>query len=523
MIVLIAFSLLVFSALSMLILRLVRPGFGYHWLIAAGVALVTWVTVLLMGALLPFIFQLSSLRLGGIFNDSYALNVDRFSWPFALGLGTLLLATLLTDVVRAIDLEWFDWAGSLLLTALGLIAVLSANLLTFILTLTAFDIVLLVMLMFRVYARRARRRVVMVFFNRLLGTMFLVLAGVASIIGSGEFSLDRTPSLALIFIVISAGLRLGAIPGDKRVLEEPAKRRSLGTMMRMVSVAVVFAVLVRTASAMEDVAIPSLPWLLLFGLIGMVSLLAGASWLLANDELDGRHAWMVGMATVVIASALRAQADASLAWSLATMFSGGLIFLASVRIQLSQWVMILGLLGISTLPFTPTWNGTAFFAAPFDPYLVLYLIALVLILWGYAQHSSKVKPYPPGVERWIRVIYPMGLVLLPVTQIGLSWFLRPALGDIHTIGWILGLLICVLASLGFIWRYRGGAIPQPFVNFLNSFFSLGWLVTIVVNIFQYFSRFINFVSNVLEGEGGLLWALLWIVLFLAILVISLGS
>ena len=150
------------------------------------------------------------------------------------------------------------------------------------------------------------------------------------------------------------------------------------------------------------------------------------------------------------------------------MFSGGLLFLASVRIQISRWILILGLLGISTLPFMPTWSGTSLFAAPIDPFLVLYLISITLILWGYAYHAFQVKPFPTGVERWIRVIYPIGLVLLPVTHIGLGLFLRPELLDISTAGWIIGPIICILASLGFLWRYRGGQIPQPVVNSWSS-------------------------------------------------------
>jgi hypothetical protein len=145
------------------------------------------------------------------------------------------------------------------------------------------------------------------------------------------------------------------------------------------------------------------------------------------------------------------------------------------------------------------------------------------MIWGFAHHSSQIKPEPSGLERWIKVVYPLGLLLIPIVQIGLGWFYRPAISEVPLISWILGVLICTFALLGFLWQRRGGGIPQFIANRINAIINLDWIYFILRIIFDYFSRIILFLSKVMEGQGGVLWVFLWIVLILATLLISLGT
>ena len=97
MFVFISIALLILTALVMLVLRLTREDFGYQWLIAAGGALIAWLMILLSGISLPVNLQISTWDLRTAYPNSISLSADQFSWPFALGLGMLILATLLTD------------------------------------------------------------------------------------------------------------------------------------------------------------------------------------------------------------------------------------------------------------------------------------------------------------------------------------------------------------------------------------------------------------------------------------------
>lgn len=522
MFIIIVLGALILTAAIMLAIRLLRPDFGYHWLIAAVGMVVTWGGILLLRFLLPIRVEIGTWEPDSRIANSIILNLDQISWPFALGIATISLATIFTDVVRARELDWSNWASNLVYSALGFIALLSGNLLTFLLTWTLFDFFNYLILMTQIYSNETRLRLTIILFSRLLGTMFLLLGGVVAVSGREGFILDQVSTIALVLIVVAALLRVVVLPGERSLFRSPARRRSMGTVNRMVSAAIVFVFLVRIGSENESLEMQSTLLTLIILAIGLMALLSGMFWWLAKDESDGRQAWVTGMSAIVIVGAIRGTGEASMAWALAALFSGGLLFLASVRERFSLWVALLGLLGISTLPFTPAWNGLSLFVAPFDLYLVLFLLTIILFLLGYALHASQKQDYPVGTERWIKVFYPIGLLVLPLTHFGISWIFNPKPGDMPLAGWLLGPLICLLASLGFFWLYRGGRVPQFIVKWIYSVYFLNWLSVFISSSFQLYSRFIEFITTVLEGEGGILWALLSIVLFLAILVISIG-
>lgn len=507
----------------MLILRLARPSFGYHWLIAAGGAFLTWIAILLMRLNLPIFVELEDWGLQTVYPNSFILQADQISWPFALGLGTLILATMLTDVVRAHELDWSNWASSFGFTALGLVGVFSGNVITFILSWTAFDLIGLGIILPQMPSEKSRRQAVWILFSRLTGSACLLIAGVISISGNGSFLLQRVSPAALTFVMLAAGLRLGTIPFESSMIENLASRRSFGTVLSLVSATLVSVFLVRIAIALENVIVPGNLLLIILIATGLLSVLFGVVWIFALSELEGKHAFILGMSAIVIAATMRAQMEASLAWALAIVFSGGLIFLSSVRTKTSMWISLLGLVGISTLPFTPAWNILTIFSFPVNLLHILYLSAIVFMVWGYAHHASQLISEPPGLERWIKIVYPFGLLLLPLVHLSFVWFYLPQTDEIPIMGWILGPLICVLALAGFLWQRRGVKFPGLIFDRIITFLSLGWLFSLVKIFYDYLSSLFRFISSVLEGEGGLLWVLLWIVLFLALLVINLGT
>ncbi len=172
--------LLLLISLVMVILRLARPNFVYHWLIAASGALVAWLMFIVVWFQLPQTLTLLNWQIGTISSSAVNLLLDQFSWPYALGLTSLVLAVILTDVVRVAEADWANWAGSLFLTSLGLLSVMAGNPLTLLLTWTAIDLVELLILLGIVYPSEMRERIVISFSTRVLGSVLLITAGVVA-------------------------------------------------------------------------------------------------------------------------------------------------------------------------------------------------------------------------------------------------------------------------------------------------------------------------------------------------------
>lgn len=515
--------ILLLGPLVILILRLARPNFVYHWLIAVAGALVAWPVLIVAGFRLPQTLTLVTWQIGTVFSSTVNLSLDQFSWPYALGLTTLVLAVILTDVARAGEADWANWAGSLFETALGLLAVMAGNPLTLLLAWTAIDLVELLVLLGEVLPSKVRERIVLAFSVRVLGSVLLIAAGVVAWSDNQTLTFAITSPQPILLMILAAGLRLGVFPLHLPFLQELSLRRGVGTIIRLVPAVTAFVLLGRMAFALEGAGVKVLFAPVLLGLAGLAALFSGASWLIAIDELEGRQTWILGMGSLVIASTIRAQPVASLAWGLATVFSGGLLFLSSLRDRRISWLPLLGLVGLSTLPFTPAWNGSNLFRAPFDPFLLLFFIAFVLLMLGYYRHALRPGARLGGVERWVWVIYPVGLALLPATHFAIGWLIKPTLTEVSLAGWLLGPIGVAFLIAGIIWGRRDIRIPQFIVDILDYVFSFRWLYFLFGLLFRLVERLVVFLTTILEGAGGVLWIALWILLLIAFLVTGRGG
>jgi hypothetical protein len=520
---LISILILLVDALIIGIIHQARPKFAYFWLVAALGALFAWPFVLFSRSSLPQTVPLVSWRPEEFFSSSPVLLVDHISWPFALALVTLVLSVILTDVARAAEADWSAWAGSLSLASLGMVAVQAGNPLTLVLAWAAIDLVELFILLGHLRSSVSRERLVVVFSARVGGIILLLWASMITQSSGLELTFASIPAQASVYLLLAAGLRLGVLPLHLPFLQEVPLRRGLGTILRLIPVAASLVLLARTAT----VGVPAILAPYLLALAGLSAIFAGFSWVIARDELDGRPFWILGLASLALASAIRGQSDASLAWGIALLLSGSLLFLLSARHRYLNIILLLGLLDISALPLTPTGRGALLYSPPFTMLLIVFLIAQSLFLLGYVRHALRSGESLVGVERWVWVIYPLGLILLPLASGFIAWGdgLDPIGQTVSSLDLIRiwpGIAAIGLALMvGYLARQR---LPKSRISFgnlqkigliLRSVFSFNWFYKILWRAYRSTGRLIAFINSVLEGEGGVLWTLLLLVLLLA--------
>jgi hypothetical protein len=516
MLILISIILLLITIASMLVIRALRPRFLYHWLIAVGGAFSTWVVMLVAGFQIPLSVPLIEWGSQILLRESPLLLADQVSWPFAFALVTLALAIFLTDAARAAEADWSAWAGTLALAALGIFAVLAGNPLTLLLGWMAIDLAELLILLSQVSKSEMRERAVIAFSARIFGSLLLISAFVVAAAGDETLAFESVPVRASLFLVLAAGLRLGVLPLHVPFFQELPIRRGLGTMSRLVPGAAGLILLVRTAGGLAaplefSILIPLLVLAALAGLYG------GLAWFLADDELDGRPAWILAIASLCLAATIMQKPQASLAWALSGLFSGGLLFLTSIRNRRLAWLSLLGLISISALPYTPSWNGVFLFLDPFQPLLSLFLITHALLLAGYARHALQPGPSLLGVERWIWLIYPLGLLLLPLTHFLIGWWILDSPSGFPVLVWILGFVALGLAALLIFIGYKFWDYTSSIHDLLREFLSLNWFYRFLWFTYRYLRRFSAFITSIFEGEGGILWAFLILILLLSVI------
>jgi hypothetical protein len=154
--------------------------------------------------------------------------------------------------------------------------------------------------------------------------------------------------------------------------------------------------------------------------------------------------------------------------------------------------------------------------------LVLAIIGQAALLLGFLRHMLRQSEPLGGAERWVQVIYNIGLWLLPLTYYlsGIAYFPydRPT--------WSLtelwpSFVVLALAALIGVLVWRGVSFSSVLFSMLDEVFSLRWLYRLLGNAYQLVGRGLHLISNLLEGGGGVLWAFLLVVLLLS-LVTQLG-
>lgn len=508
--------LLIFSALTPAAF-LFRRSMTQSWLVAVLGAFIGWILILLAGFDLPYNISLLSWEPPELFSASPLLLVDRISWPFALGLATLALAVIVTEVAREFEAELSSWAASLALAALGMTAVLAGNPLTLLLGWSALDFIELFILLRQLQRTEERRQVVNAFAARVAGTVLLLMGLILASASNIKLGFENVPTSVSIYLLLGASLRLGVIPVHLPFWREPPLRRGIGTISRLTTVAASLVLLPRVASAgvqQEQAAI-------LLLLTSLAAIYSGYSWFNSTNELEGRPFWILGLAALSLAAAIRGQPLASLAWGSALIFTGGLQFLYSVR---SRYLLVLPLLSVfssASLPFTPTWYAGQIYSSPYSVWQIVFIISQALLLGGVVRHSMRSVGELSRVERWVWVIYPIGLIMILFSQYLASWLGGTLLGGA---GWEIGfgtmlpgIMGLVLTGLWLLWARKIPRVPKQVVAIFDKVFSLGWFYFLLAWLFRLTGQALSFITAVLEGEGGILWALLLLVLLIAFL------
>ena len=516
MYVIITFVLLFLAVAIIAGLRLSRISVSYSWLTAALGALLAWISILIWQLNLPHRFSPSMWTPVSLFNSSPDLLAEPYAWLYALCLAALAAAVILTSPARtSSEVNPASWAGTLALTGLGLLAVLADNPLTLVLGWTAIDLTEFINTLRSSDSPSLSERTVVSFAIRAAGTGFALYASVVSAANGQTFLFENATTQTGIFLLLAVGLRLGVLPLHLTYRSEPMLRRGFGTVLRLLTAATSLILLARLPASTIDPAY--IPYLLI--LVALAAVYGGWQWLFASDELNGRPYWIIGMSALSLAASLRGSPSGSAAWGAALVLFGGISFLYSARYKWFTRVLTgLGLL-LLALPFSLTstgWSGGFVWPYFFWP---VFLAAHFMLVAGYVRHL-----WQPGeaqyaeLPTWAQGVYPIGLAILAITSLAIS--LWGWAGALKLGSWVMGVVVtalCLLAWLA-VWRFRQFAPPErpglPSAPGSRLGDLLEFLARLFWGVYRLVGSLISLADSLLEGDGGLLWTLLLLVLFI---------
>jgi hypothetical protein len=509
MLILITCLLLFVSALALVILRAARPNARYGWLVAAGGAALAFISVFAWRALMPFEWTLPAWQPIGIFPTPLSFRADGAAWALVTSILALILSILLTAATRHVFGNSLSWAGTLTLGGIGALAVAANNPLTLLLMWALIDLAELISQLSSVNGARNNERAVISFSMRISGNALLLWSYMAGFSSGSAFTFQSISPGAGVYLVIAAGLRLGVFPLHLPYDSGSSLRRGFGTALRLVGAA-------STLGALGHVQIPpSGATPILMVLASAAALYGGWMWLRSPDELIGRPYWMIGIAALSALSALNGSPTGAAAWACALILAGGALFLSSVQDARLNRALLVGSWSLSSLPFSLTasaWMGGLSFIFPFA------LASQALLTAGFIRHAMRISGNDSLADQpaWARGVYPAGIILLLSVQFLLGFLGWD--GAAQTGNLILALPASFLA-LGLVWGTRRFRILNPvrahWVSAADS--GVNGLYQGLWSLYHGLARMGLAVTDALEGEGGIMWTLLFLALFISII------
>lgn len=507
----------------MLVINQVRPRAGLAWISAVSLALINWVGVVYLHFFPPAPFILPQwLPMVGT-SGSLVFQLDGISWVYVFSLASLLVAVLFTAAVRLKhQSNPRSWAACLAIAGVGSLAAMSATPLTFVLTWMLVDIVELAAIVLGVGDANIKRQAVIGFSTRAAGSLLLMVAMfLSSAAGSALVLIAPVPQVGIL-LVFAVGLRLGVLPLHLPYAQDLPLRRGLGTILRMTAPLSSLVLLARLPNSF----LPTDSANLLLALTGLTSVYSAGMWVFSDHEIKGRPYWLIALAGMGLAGVIRGYPNASVAWGMTAALAGGVIFLFSVRSRGLRVLPGLGLILLSGLPFTPAaigWFGLV--TTPINLADLLFIFTHFLLMVGYLRHSWRSEETDAGIERWAKVVYPVGLAILIVSasvieassgmfSAGVWWAsLLSGLAAGVTFFLVRRLLLRIGNNLKEQWFYifgqRVGRIFSAVLSFRWLFTAFGWVLGQV-------NRLTDTISTILEGDGGILWVFVLLALFISI-------
>ena len=513
--------LLILAAVLAFFLQTRKIRTAYIWISITILSLLVWLVLIVVppGRILPF--NINNWYQIGNFSTVLTFSFNEVNWPLIFSLAAFNLAFFLSAVVRLdIRSDLRFWIIQLILTGLAMLAVLAGNLWTLLIMWTALDVTAF-FYYYQVSKSAYTIQIFRVMIIKSIGSIFLVWFIAQSVQGGINPSLRDLPSSASLALFAAAFLHSGVLPIS-------AKREKIQTESdRIIQVAyktINFVVSFSLVPYLVQPGFSGLP-LIITKIIALgVVLFSARLWAQSAAADTHENIFLFCLSGFFFIHFLSGLHSASAHLLLFALFS---ILWMTIYTHRAKTLFIfygIFLFLISGLPFSIFSLGTrGLLVQGVGVEQIFLLAAFVLLLTGCGRRILIDQKDFHDLEPWFQAVYLSALFVFSFSQIIVVINQFTSLQDEMRMSW-LGLgssLASVILYL--LIRHRRQPVRTAGVNLLEvthggiAIFSMNWLFRITAFLRDKVGRLITAFSLLLEGEGGVLWALVFLILMISLI------
>ena len=440
-----------------------------------------------------------------------ALIFDGISIPLALSLAGIFLYTTLSQRFSPPQLAWISTLGGICY-----LTVLSDNVYTFLLFWTLIEIFWITYSVFNQAVTERDIRLILPIVVRLGSPLLLIYA---ALIGLEEginahFSGFNTAAGQILIYAGVFGLIVLFLGAESTIFD--GEKVDLERILRLLPAIISIMLITRGAEIMDLILVQS-------GLkiiIAILSLLLGLLSIISTNRERTIKIWSYGVIGLIAAGALFFSSSISLSWGMVLLLPGVLIFQSyKSKSQLTVALVIVSI-GMIPLPFLPAWNGSGLFTDGGSGFL--FAITAGILIGGIFSKNLSLVYEEEVPSDPIPLLYILSPIILLITQvvIALEYNLLRASREFLSIP----ILVWIPVFLIVLFYVFGERIPV-----LNTFRveekiqSTGKLISLFASgAVKFVNQTLDLITNLFEGEGGLVWALLIGFLLLTLITLSGG-
>lgn len=503
--------LLISIAIATQILGRERLNIAQSWIFSVTGAVITWIVYLM-----AVFFLDGGNTAGSITPDAgTSFRLTPANSVIGLLLLTLLISVLLRDANKLTRKDnLLAWSGALVIAAVGMSVVFSNTLVVFLITSTVLDIGLFIA---QILSHKEANE-----FNKSIGDFSLRLIGTVLIMLGEGIGFEANVFLTILGFLCRLGiLSIGDEPSQSSIL-----RRNLSAFFDLVVPLSAFAFISQNTPA-DSIFRGRILLLAILVLIIFSKLLK----IIRNPQnRSGFKPWADVFSGIVILLYLTNNSGTIVPLAVVVAAWGGLFMLEEYGRKWLRIAIIVLMAGMIGIPFTPSygiWVGASLGGSLFlGIFLNFTLILLAVLLFGKIFTTGDKNA---SQDRWIDVALGTSPIFLLISPWIVELWQPFAKGDVANY-WGPGILLICLTGLLVVLRSRSTKaylflaqelkkiVAGRVFTSIEAFFSFSWVIKICSFVNRIIATLLRLFVRILEGDGGLLWAFVFLILLSSILV-----